>query len=366
MKEKKALKRVLIMAGGTGGHVFPGLAVANYLRDHGVDVHWLGTSNGLESRLVPEANFPLHLITISGLRGKGIKPLLMAPIKVSKAVVQSMRVLKEVGPDVVIGLGGFVSGPGGMASWLMRRPLIIHEQNAKAGFTNKMLVRFAKKVLEGFPSAFKPQPKVVVVGNPVRSDIEHLPPPQERLHPSRSPFRLLVLGGSLGAQALNDVVPKALARLNPDERPDVFHQTGDKLFEAAKKSYESYESIGIKVILVPFVKDMGKVYAWADIVLCRAGALTVAELCTVGLGAIFVPYPHAVDDHQTANANFMVQGSAALCIQQIELTESRLADIIRQFSQSPEKRLAMAKAAYQLRRVNVTEKIFDILSEVII
>lgn len=360
-EEPKKLQSVLIMAGGTGGHVFPGLSVANYLRDQGVNVHWLGTSQGLESRLVPGEGFPLHCIKIAGLRGKGVKPLLSAPFKVSSAVIQAKRIINQVNPDVVIGMGGFVSGPGGIASWLHGCPLIIHEQNAKAGLTNKILARFAKKVLEGFPATFKPGTKVVTIGNPVRAEIENVPPPQQRLNSNRSSFRLLILGGSLGAQALNEIVPRALAKLSVEERPEVLHQTGDKQLDIARNAYKSS---GIQPKLIPFIKDMAEAYAWADMVLCRAGALTVAELCTVGLGAIFVPFPYAVDDHQTANADFMVKQHAALCIQQRELTESRLADIVRQFSQSPQRRLAMADAAYQLRNVNVVEKIFKICKEI--
>lgn len=361
MKAAKELKCVLIMAAGTGGHVFPGLALARELRERGVAVHWLGTRAGLESRLVPEATIPLHVITIGGLRGKGLKTLLSAPYKITKALIQALRIIKEVKPDVVVGMGGFVSGPGGVASWLLGRPLIIHEQNAKAGFTNKMLANIAKRVLEGFPLAFKPQANALAIGNPVRMEMAHLPTPKERLTPSRSPLRLLVLGGSLGAQALNEVVPRALATLAVSERPVVLHQTGDKHFEAAKKAYASMQ---VDVDLQPFIKDMASAYSWADVVLCRAGALTVAELCTVGVGAIFVPFPYAVDDHQTANASFMVKHRAALCVQQRELTENRLADIVRDLSLKPEERLAMAQAAYQLRNVGVTEKIVAICQEV--
>lgn len=359
MTENK-LKRVLIMAGGTGGHVFPGLAVAAYLCKQGVTVHWLGTKQGLESHLVPDANIPLHLISISGLRGKGMKSLLLAPYKIFKAIMQARQIIREINPDVVLGLGGFVSGPGGVASWLLRYPLVIHEQNAKAGLTNKILARFAKKVLEGFPRAFYPQKKVIAVGNPVRHEIETLRAPSERFDLARSKLRLLVLGGSLGAQALNEIVPKALSLLSPAERPEVLHQAGNKHIEEAKKAYHSRQ---IEAELTAFVKDMAEAYAWADIVICRAGALTVSELCAVGLGAVFVPFPFAVDDHQTANAQFMVDHHAALCIQQRELTAEQLADIVRQFALSPEKRLMMAKAAYDLRKVNVTEKIFDILAE---
>jgi UDP-N-acetylglucosamine--N-acetylmuramyl-(pentapeptide) pyrophosphoryl-undecaprenol N-acetylglucosamine transferase len=355
------LKCVLIMAGGTGGHVFPGLAVAKLLREKGVEVHWLGTEQGLESRLVPEANLPLHLITISGLRGKGLKPLLTAPFKIVKAISQSIRIMKQIHPDVVIGMGGFVSGPGGIASWLLRRPLIIHEQNAKAGLTNKMLAYLAKRVLEGFPGTFKARAKVVDVGNPVRAEIAALLAPDKRLLPSHSPLRLLVLGGSLGARALNDILPGALATLDAADRPSVLHQTGDKHFETTK---DAYASKGVEADLKPFIKEMAQAYSWADVVLCRAGALTVAELCAVGLGAIFVPFPYAVDDHQTANADFMVKHGAGQCIQQTELTESRLADIVRDLTRQPEKRLAMAQAAYQLRNVKVTEKIVDICREV--
>lgn len=361
MKSGKQLKRVLIMAGGTGGHVFPGLAVARYLREQGVDVHWLGTKQGLEARVVPEANIPLHLITIGGLRGKGIKTLLSAPFQMTRALLQSLRLIRSIQPDAVIGMGGFASGPGGLASWLLRKPLLIHEQNAKAGFTNKLLARLAARVLEGFPDAFSPQPKVIETGNPVRTEIANLPPPATSSHPS-SRFRLLVIGGSLGAQALNDMLPRTLACLNEQERPEVIHQTGDKHFDTAKKAYESK---GIDADIQPFIHDMAKAYGWADLVICRAGALTVAELCAAGKGAIFVPYPHATDDHQTANAQFMVNHQAALCIQQADLSETRLAEILRSFAQTPEKCLAMAQAAYQLRKVNVSERIFAILAEVV-
>lgn len=358
----KELKRILIMAGGTGGHVFPGLAVANYAKQQGVEVHWLGTSAGLEARLVPEANIPLHEISISGLRGKGIKPLLTAPFKISAAIMQAKRIIKQVNPDVVIGMGGFASGPGGIASWMLKYPLIIHEQNAKAGFTNKQLFRFAKRVLEGFPGAFKPHPKVITVGNPVRADIENMQPPVVRFSPTLAKCRLLVIGGSLGAQVFNSMLPQALALIPPDARPEVWHQTGDKHYEAAKKSYESMK---IEANLAPFIKDMAQAYGWADMVLCRAGALTVTELCSAGLGAVLIPFPHATDDHQTANANFMVKNGAALCVQQSALTPERLADIVREYASAPAKRFAMAEAAYKSRYTHVAEKIFKVCEELL-
>lgn len=350
------------MAGGTGGHIFPGLAVANYLREQGVDVHWLGTQQGLEARLVPESKIPFHLVKIGGVRGKGIKTLLAAPFKLARAVRQARKIIKRLQPDLVLGFGGFVSGPGGVASWLLGCPLVIHEQNAKAGLTNKLLARVAKKVLVGFPGAFPESDKVIVTGNPVRPEIERLGQPRLRMSPARSPFRLLVIGGSLGAQALNDVMPKALAALPAELRPDVYHQTGDKLFEQAKIAYQS---TGIRVDLVPFVKDMAAAYEWADLVVCRAGALTVSELCAAGVGAILVPLPWAVDDHQTANATYMTTHSAALCIKQSELTGDRLAAVIRQYVDAPEQCLNMAEAAYQLRQVQVAEKIFGILTKIV-
>lgn len=349
------------MAGGTGGHVIPGLSVAHYLRDQGIDVHWLGTTQGLESQLVPPAGFPLHFVSIYGLRGKGYKQLLTAPLKISSAIRQSQAIIQTINPDIVLGMGGFVSGPGGIASWLLRRPLIVHEQNAKAGMTNKILAYFAKKVLEGFPTSFKPQTKVVTVGNPVRREIENLPGPRVRFDEDRGPFRLLVIGGSLGAQALNELIPPAIAQLPPELRPEIWHQTGAKHFDKAK---QLYSALNLPVQLSPFIEDMRRAYNWADIVICRAGALTVAELCAVGLGAIFVPYPHAVDDHQTANANFMVKKGAAICVQQSVLTKELLAQTLSDFAKAPSKRLEMACAAYQLRNIRVTEKIFDILLDV--
>lgn len=347
------LQKVLIMAGGTGGHVFPGLAVAKRLREKNIEVHWLGTQKGLEARLVPESGFPIHFISISGLRGKGIKDIFFAPFRLFFAVMQSLRVMLQLKPDVVIGMGGFVSGPGGIASWLLRRPLVIHEQNAKAGLTNRWLARLATRVLEGFPGTFSRQNKVVTTGNPVRIEIAKLPlkTPQA----TDKPLRLLVLGGSLGAAAINDLVPRALAKIAMTARPEVYHQTGEKHFENTLKAYQS---LGVTAKVVPFIADMDQAYAWADIVLCRAGALTIAELCAAGLGAILVPYPHAVDDHQTANAEFLVKHQAALLVQQAVLTEEKLITILQTLS--PEQRLSMAAAAYQLRQIDATDKVLNV------
>jgi UDP-N-acetylglucosamine--N-acetylmuramyl-(pentapeptide) pyrophosphoryl-undecaprenol N-acetylglucosamine transferase len=354
------LKRVLIMAGGTGGHVFPGLALARHLQSQGIEVHWLGTEQGLESRLVPEAGIPLHLVTITGLRGKGFKTLLSAPLKIAAAIRQSMHHIKKIHPDVVVGMGGFVSGPGGLASWLLRCPLVIHEQNAHAGLTNKLLKPLAKRVLLGFPGVFSNQAKTMFVGNPVRAELTALSAPPQRLQ--AAPFRLLVLGGSLGAKAINEVVPEALALLNAEDRPVVTHQTGDKLFEQAKAAYQAK---GVTASLTPFIHDMAHAYAHTDMVLCRAGALTVSELCAVGLGSILVPFPHAVDDHQTVNAHFLVDKQAAVCVQQQDLSAEHLATLLSNFARSPEQRLAMAEAAYQARRPHVTETICQVLHDII-
>ncbi len=354
------LKRVLMMAGGTGGHIFPGLAVVNALRKNGVDVHWLGTQKGLEAKIVPEANIPLHFISISGVRGKGIKDIVFAPFRLTLAIYQAFRIIRQLKPDVVIGMGGFVSGPGGIASWLLRRPLIIHEQNAKPGTTNKWLAKVAKKVLEGFPNTFKKRDNVVTIGNPIRHEIAALPEPMTRLTQHRD-ITLLVLGGSLGAQAINQLIPQALAALPLEKRPQVYHQAGEKHYA---DTVTAYQKAGVTAKIAPFIKDMDHAYSTADFVLCRAGALTVAELCAVGVGAILVPFPHAIDDHQTANANVMVTKGAALLAPQATLTVDKLAALVNELVESPTRRQAMAEAAYLLRQVDATEKVLTICEEI--
>ncbi len=352
------LKRVLIMAGGTGGHIFPGLAVAKRLMADGVEVHWLGTEKGLEARLIPEAAIPIQYIKISGVRGKGVKEMLLAPLRILTAVWQASRIIRELKPDVVLGMGGFVSGPGGIASWLLKRPLVIHEQNAKPGTTNKWLAKVAQKILEGFPHTFTNRKKVMMVGNPIRHDIlsPHLP---ERGGNAR--LNLLIVGGSLGAAAINQIVPQALAALPESMRPDVYHQTGEKHYADTLKAYQH---VSVSAKIAPFINDMHKAYAWADIVLCRSGALTVAELCAAGVGAILVPFPYAIDDHQTANAAFMVKADAALLIQQSLLTVDKLTDILQEFTALPARCQAMATAAYQLRNADATDKIVAVCREV--
>ncbi|MGH8453728.1 MAG: undecaprenyldiphospho-muramoylpentapeptide beta-N-acetylglucosaminyltransferase, partial [Nevskiales bacterium] len=276
---------IMVMAGGTGGHVFPALAVAERLRELGHRVVWMGTQAGLEARVVPAHGLPIEWITIAGVRGKGLLTLLLAPLELLRALLQAIGILRRYRPQVVIGLGGFVAGPGGFAAWLLGRPLIIHEQNAIAGLTNRLLARLARRVLEAFPDTFPVSGKRLTVGNPVRPEIAALPPPEQRLAGRSGAVRMLVLGGSLGALALNRGVPQALALLPPELRPDVRHQAGRTLDEANK----AYAAAGLDIQPEAFIEDMAAAYAWADLLVCRAGALTVAELAAAGLPALLIP-----------------------------------------------------------------------------
>ncbi|GEK71707.1 MULTISPECIES: undecaprenyldiphospho-muramoylpentapeptide beta-N-acetylglucosaminyltransferase [Halomonas] len=315
-------RRALIMAGGTGGHVIPALSLARALQARGVEVEWLGSPRGIENRLVPEAGLPLHRIAVSGLRGNGLAGWAMAPWRLIGAVRQAGRVIRTFDPQLVVGLGGFASGPGGLAAWVARRPLVIHEQNAVAGLTNRVLARLARGVYAAFPQAFPGRAEVV--GNPVRSDIAAIgETPRDAETMRARPLRLLVVGGSLGALALNRGMPEALARLPEAERPEVRHQAGrDK--DAATR--EAYAGQGVAAEVTAFIDDMAEAYDWADLVVCRAGALTVAELAAAAKPALFVPFPHAVDDHQTANAAALVAQGAAALMPQSEMTAATLAD----------------------------------------
>lgn len=353
------LKKVLIMAGGTGGHVFPGLAVAKKMQAANIEVHWLGTPNGMESKLVFNANIFFHTITISGVRGKNFLQQLLAPFKLFFAILQAMRIIHKLKPDCVLGMGGFVSGPGGIASWLLRYPLVIHEQNAKAGMTNRWLAKVAKKVLEAFPNTFSASDKVVTVGNPVRKEIMELGDPAIRFQGRQGPLRLLVLGGSLGAQAINDLMPEVLEGCDFE----VVHQTGEKHFAVTKVLYDNKKITAAKVM--PFIHNMAEAYGHADLVLCRAGALTISELCAAGVGAILVPFPFAVDDHQTTNGNFMAEKQAAILIQQKVLTKEKLKALLEDFNQHREKCLIMAEKAYALRTGDACAKVLTICEEVL-
>lgn len=348
-----ATLKVLIMAGGTGGHVFPALAVARELQSRGVSVSWLGTARGIEARLVPQANIELHLLPVQGVRGRGIGGLLKAPVLVTWAVWRALKLVRQIDPDLVLGFGGFASGPGGVAARLAGRPLIIHEQNAVAGTTNRLLSRFATRVLTAFPKVFA---GAQVVGNPVRADIAQLPEPEERLakRAEQLGFRLLVLGGSLGAQALNELVPQGLAHLAGHQRPEVWHQTGRDRAAACKALYEE---LNVEARVDDFIEDMAEAYGWADLVICRAGALTVSELMAVGVAALLVPYPHAIDDHQSRNAEVLEQAGAAKVIQQKDLDAQTLAALLLSDFGSTEQRLYMARKGRRLAQPEAAEKV---------
>jgi UDP-N-acetylglucosamine--N-acetylmuramyl-(pentapeptide) pyrophosphoryl-undecaprenol N-acetylglucosamine transferase len=345
---------ILVMAGGTGGHVFPALALAQMLREKAVDVVWLGTQRGLEARIVPAAGIPIEWLSVGGLRGKGFLTLLAAPFRLAIALMQALRVMWRHRPLVVVGLGGFVTGPGGVAAWLTGRPLVIHEQNAIAGFTNRCLAHIAREVLEAFPNSFGRDVKARAIGNPVREDISAVPPPAERFAARSGQIRILVIGGSQGAARLNAVVPFALARLAGSITFDVRHQAGERWIEAGR---QSYASAGVRADVRPFIEDMAEAYGWADLVICRSGALTVSELAAVGVGAILVPFPAAVDDHQTHNAQYLVSAGAALLIADRALTAEWLAGELKQLCAGRGRLLAMAERARLLAKPHATHEL---------
>ena len=349
---------ILIMAGGTGGHVFPALAVARALRERDETVIWMGTAEGLEARVVPADGFPLELVRVRGLRRKGVLSWLLAPFKLLLAVWDALQLLRRHQPKVVLGMGGFVSGPGGLAAWLLRRPFVIHEQNAAAGLTNRLLARVATDVLQGFPNAFASSVPARTIGNPVRHDIFALPAPELRISTELgAPLRLLVVGGSLGALVLNETVPAALRLLAAaGTRVDAWHQAGKATLNVAE---QAYKEAGVKARIVPFIEDMQQAYGWADLVVCRAGALTIAELTAAGVGAILVPYPSAVDDHQTRNALYMVEADAAVLLPQAELNAERLARELQRLAGDRNLLLATAKNARQQARPNATHELMQ-------
>ncbi len=348
---------ILIMAGGTGGHVFPALAVAQVLRERGVPVGWLGSQGGMESRLVPAHGFPIEWIRIAGIRGKGAAAWIFAPFRVAAAVAQARAVLRRIAPSAVLGCGGFASGPGGIAAWLLRIPLIIHEQNAIAGFTNRWLARVAVQVLEAFPGSFGPGVRSRRVGNPVRADIAALPAPALRFAGREARARLLVLGGSQGASRLNQAMPRALAMLRPQDRPQVRHQAGARGLADAR---EAYRAAAVDAEVLAFIDDMAGAYAWADFAVCRAGALTVTELQAAGLGAVLVPYPSAVDDHQTRNAEVLVRIGAARILQESDLDPERLGRIIGELGADRGRLLIMAEAARAAAVTDAAARLADL------
>ena len=338
---------VLIMAGGTGGHVFPALAVAEQLMAAGVAVAWLGTRNGLEARVIPPTGIPVYWIRVSGLRGKGLLRKLVAPFVLLWALLQALWLLLRIRPLAVLGMGGFVTGPGGMMAWLLRRPLLIHEQNAVAGLTNRLLAPLAKSVMEAFPGSLK---NALHTGNPVRASL--LAAATEKSMPGQRKPRLLVVGGSLGASVFNETVPGVLARLGSGH-PEVWHQTGLKHLQATQ---QAYRHAGAEARIEAFIDDMAAAYQWADLVLCRAGAMTIAELAVMGVASVLVPYPYAVDDHQTGNARYLSAAGAAVLIPQPEFTEQRLAEALQLIS-DPEKLQQMGRRARQLARPDAARQV---------
>jgi UDP-N-acetylglucosamine--N-acetylmuramyl-(pentapeptide) pyrophosphoryl-undecaprenol N-acetylglucosamine transferase len=345
------------MAGGTGGHVYPALAVAEALQQASQKVVWLGTRRGIEARIVPAAGIDIEWINIRGLRGKGFVAMLLAPLRMLWALLQSLRVMWRIRPAAVLGMGGFVSGPGGLAAWLSFRPLLIHEQNAVAGMTNRVLARFAKVVLQAFPSSFPEHVDARTVGNPVRETIAALGSPRERYRTRQGRLRVLVLGGSQGALILNRTVPAAIARLPKGKRPLIRHQAGPATLETARRNYELHD---IDVELLAYIEDMAEAYAWADLVVCRAGALTVAELSAAGVPAIFVPFALAVDDHQTANARALERAGAAMIIAERVFNAATLADALKLWLSSRAELAEKAELAYEQAQPMALQRITKI------
>lgn len=343
------MPKVLIMAGGTGGHIYPGVAVAQVLRAQGWSVAWMGNEEGMEGKIIPAYGYELAWIRFGALRGKGLIRKLLLPLNLLRGFWQAFCALRRVRPDVVVGMGGYVTFPGGMMAVLLNIPFVVHEQNSIAGLANRALSGVADKVLSGFPDVLK---KAQWLGNPVREDIAALPAPAERFAAREGALRILVVGGSLGAQSLNQVVPAALALIEPAKRPVVTHQSGAKQLDDLRAAYAN---AGVEGELLAFIEDMNARYASADLVICRAGALTVAELAAAGVGSVLVPYPHAVDDHQTGNARFLSEhGAATLCAQK-DLTAQWLADYLMSVDRS--RLLQMAQAARSVARASAAEDV---------
>ncbi|HEY4127828.1 MAG TPA: undecaprenyldiphospho-muramoylpentapeptide beta-N-acetylglucosaminyltransferase [Gammaproteobacteria bacterium] len=340
---------IVIMAGGTGGHVFPALAVADVLRAKGHAVTWIGTRQGLEARVVPAAGIPMEWIDVGGVRGKGAATLLKSPFVLSRALMQALAIFRRLKPDAALGMGGFASGPGGVAARLAGCPLVLHEQNAVPGVTNRILSHMTRNVLEGFPGAFAPSRHAEHVGNPVRAAIAALPAPERRLAKRRGQKRLLIIGGSQGAKPLNENLPAAIAQLSARRRPEVLHQTGAKDVEQVTARYKK---LGVDARVAPFIEDMAAAYGWADLAVCRSGALTIAELAAAGLGAVLVPFAAAVDDHQTKNAAYLVDEGAARLIAQRDATPAALAVQLEELLGDRDTLLEMAKHARAAARTD--------------
>ncbi len=349
-----AARPALIMAGGTGGHVFPGLAVAAELRARGVPVVWLGTRRGIEARIVPEAGIPVEWLQVSGLRGKGLVAKLRAPLMLLRAILQALAIIRRVRPAVAFGMGGFVSGPGGVTAWMLRVPLLVHEQNAVAGLTNRVLARLAVAVFEAFPGSFPTSRRALDVGNPVRAEIAAIEDPEQRLRGRTGPVRLLIFGGSQGARILNRVVPPAVAGLPPAKRPLIRHQCGSAMLAETR---EAYAGAGIDAEVDAFIGDMAGAYAWADLVLCRSGALTVAELAAAGVASILVPFALAVDDHQTVNGRFLVSAGAARLISEAEFDPATVTAVLSELGEDRARIVEMSRAARSVARTDAAARL---------
>jgi UDP-N-acetylglucosamine--N-acetylmuramyl-(pentapeptide) pyrophosphoryl-undecaprenol N-acetylglucosamine transferase len=339
-------RTALVMAGGTGGHIFPGLAVAEALRERGWRVHWLGAPGSMEERLVPPRGFAFEPVQFGGVRGKGPLTLLLLPLRLLRAFWQSLGVVRRVKPDVVVGLGGYITFPGGMMGVLLNKPLVLHEQNSVAGLANKVLASVADRVFTAFPDVLK---KAQWIGNPLRAAFTSQAEPAARFAGRSGPLKLLVVGGSLGAKALNAVVPKALARIEPGMRPRVLHQSGAKQIDELRANYAE---AGVEGELTPFIEDTAQAYADADIIVARAGASTVTEIAAVGAAALFVPFPSAVDDHQTTNARFLVDAGGGWLVQQTDLTPELLADLLQKTQ-----RTELIERAQKAKRMQKTEAV---------
>lgn len=358
---------VLIMAAGTGGHIFPALTIARVLQARDVRVEWLGTPAGMENDVLRDTGIKMNRLRVNGLRSKGKLALLKAPFMLLASIWQSLRLLQALQPCCVLGMGGYVTGPGGVAAWLLRRPLIIHEQNAIAGLSNRLLAPLAGRVLEAFPGTFKDSTKLVHTGNPVRADIAGLNKKTATDQGDSRALRLLVLGGSLGAAAINEVVPRAVSDVGRSPGIEVWHQTGHNKYETTQATYQQLAvatGTDIKRQVEPFIGDMAAAYAWADLVLCRAGASTVAELAAAGRPSILVPYPHAVDDHQTANARWLVDAGAAELLPQSRLSKDSLQQLLEELMTDKQRLLDMAKRAQTLAIVDAAERVSDLCLEV--
>ncbi len=346
--------KILIMAGGTGGHVFPGLAIAKDLQESKCKVVWLGTKRGIESRLVEEAGIDIEYINVGGLRGKSFRAFMRSVGKLMLAFFQSFVIILRQRPDVVLGMGGYVTGPGAIMAYIMRCPVIIHEQNAVAGGTNKLLSRIASLVIEAFPGSFPAHKNLRTFGNPVREDILSIPSPEVRLKDRDGPIKILVIGGSQGSLILNKTLPKAFRHLTSSVKLEVLHQAGKKTLQEAQKAYEG---VPVGLYLVEFIDDMADAYAWADLVICRSGAMTVTELMTIGVPAILIPFSLAIDDHQTANARIMQEVGAAEIVHENELEGGKLTLVLRDWIQDRNNLKRRACLARSSAKPNATENI---------